>query len=134
VSGPGGGGPQDAVNVGRGEELLARHASELHAVEAVGIRLIAAQRGPQPQQLGRDGRQGRLPTGPLVAGQGGLVAPALVLGQRLVQRPVPVEPRVDRLGQQIRIAEGVGDPLRQQRVLVVAGAARRRTRRRTAGA
>ena len=57
----------------------------------------------------------------LVDGSHVLVAPALVLCERVEHRPAALESLVDGMREQLGVPEGVADALRGDRILVVAG-------------
>ena len=85
-------------------------------------RLVAAQRRDQQALLGR-GLQLRGDEVLAIAGQRALVAPALVVRERVVERPPPRQPRRGGIREQLGVAQRVADPERHERVLVAAGVA-----------
>src|SRR5438105_3092469 len=74
------------------------------AEEAVRLLLIAAQRLQQRLQLGRHLEHGEL-AGEIVDRQGLFVALPLVAGERFLQRLALGKAGVDRVRQQLRVAE-----------------------------
>src|SRR5262249_52849372 len=108
---------------GRTEELGDRDGSCDGSEEAVCQLRVRSQPREERLLLLRRRRQGRELVRELVHRSRLLVADALVVCERVVQRPCTRERLVERVGQQLRVTKGVRDSLCRDRVLVVAGVA-----------
>ena len=74
-------------------------------------------------------RKGREPAGFLILRQCSAIAGFFVPGKRLVQRLAPVEAGVERLDEQLCIAEGIADTGGREGIFVIAGIADQRPAR-----
>jgi hypothetical protein len=99
------------------------------AHEAVHRLLVAVHRPDELLHLGRRGLDLRELVGELVDRQRLLVPRPLIVGHRIVVGAAPREGVVERGRHRLCVAEGVGDPERGDRVLVVAGVADERPAR-----
>ena len=95
-------------------------ASGHRAEEAVRLLLVLAEGAEEHLHLRSWRRERRKLVGELVDGQRVLVALLLVSGERLLEGPAAAQPGVDRVREQLGVAEGVRDALRRERVLVIA--------------
>ncbi len=83
----------------------------ISAEEAAGLHLVAAEGAEERCISGGGGCERGSSQRHLVDRHHGLVALALVAGERLLERPAAAEARVDRVGEQLGVAERVGDAL-----------------------
>ncbi len=104
-----------AKNSGAGQ----RAGHDAH--EAVLRLLVALHRPDELLHLGRRRLELREVAGEFVDGQRLLVPGALVVGHRIVERAALGEGLVEGGGHGLGVAEGIRDPERRDRVLVVAG-------------
>ena len=116
---PGGG--HYPPNVLRREEHLARREPLDGQVEPARRLGVPPERGAQRTLLGRYGGEPRALEVHAIVGKGSLVAPTLELLEGVLNVTPPRQAVVDRVRDQLRIAERVADSERKVRILVGPG-------------
>ena len=91
--------------------------------------LVPMKRAEERLEFGRWRLQPRQLIGEVIQGFDPLVAARLILGERLLECATLGETGIERFGQVLSVDEGVADPLRRDRVLLVAGVADERPAR-----